>query len=91
MVNRSPPAKGTFDPTADQNGNSLAAIFVLKKTGRATMKKKISIVTGRYRNAPAWACIRAGASLLGMPLNLKFAIELREARCAGSGLRILYR
>jgi hypothetical protein len=41
------------------------------------MKKKISIVTA----AIATLCMGlhpAGASLLGMPLNLKFAIEVRD-------------
>jgi hypothetical protein len=49
-----------------------------QETGRATMNKNISIVV----TAIAALCIGmhpASASLLGMPMNLKVAIELREA------------
>jgi hypothetical protein len=49
-----------------------------QETGRATVKKNISIVA----TAIAALCIGqqpASASLLGMPMNLKVAIELREA------------
>jgi hypothetical protein len=49
-----------------------------QETGRATMKKNISIVV----TAIAALCIGlhpASASLLGMPINLKVAIELRAA------------
>jgi len=42
------------------------------------MKKKISIVTAAIATL-GMGMHPAGASLLGMPLNLKFAIELREA------------
>jgi hypothetical protein len=52
------------------------AIFVLKKTGRATMKKNISIVAGAIA-ALSMGLHPASASLLGMPLNLKAAMELR--------------
>jgi hypothetical protein len=49
--------------------------------GRAIMKKNISIVAA----AIATLCIGlppASASLLGMPMNLKVAIELHEASAA---------
>jgi hypothetical protein len=48
-----------------------------QETGRATMKTISIVVT-----ATAALCIGlhpASASLLGMPMNLKVAIELREA------------
>jgi hypothetical protein len=48
-----------------------------QETGRATMKKNISIII----TAIAAFCIGlhpASASLLGMPINPKFAIELRN-------------
>jgi hypothetical protein len=49
-----------------------------QETGRAIVKKNISVVV----TAIAALCIGlhpASASLIGMPMNLKVAIELREA------------
>jgi hypothetical protein len=52
-----------------------------QETGRAIVKKNISIVA----TAIAALCIGqhpASASLLGMPMNLKAAVELRQASAA---------
>jgi hypothetical protein len=52
-----------------------------QETGRAIVKKNISIVA----TAIAALCIGqhpASASLLGMPMNLKAAVELRQASTA---------
>jgi hypothetical protein len=75
LVNRLDPTKKAFDPSAGQNGNSLAV--ALKKRGRATMKKNISIIMTTIA-APIIGLHPASASLLGMPINLKVAIELRN-------------
>jgi hypothetical protein len=52
-----------------------------QETGRATVKKNISI----FMTAIEALCIGqnpASASLLGMPMNLKAAVELRQASAA---------
>jgi hypothetical protein len=55
--------------------------FLSQETGRVTVKKSISILA----TAIAALCIGqhpTSASLLGMPMNLKAAVELRQASAA---------
>jgi hypothetical protein len=55
----------------------IGTIFALKKTGRAIMKRHISIAAAAIA-ALGMGLHPVGASLLGMPLNLKVAIEFRD-------------
>jgi hypothetical protein len=50
-----------------------------EKAGESTMKKKISILTAAIA-VLGMSQYPASASLLGMPLNLKAAIESRDTR-----------
>jgi hypothetical protein len=57
---------------------TVGAILVFEKTG-TTMKSKISILMAATA-VLGMSLYPANASLLGMPLNLKAALELRDAQ-----------